>query len=53
MNGNYELAIKKYNEIFKIIPLDKNNLLVRSNITNETLYFNMSLAAENNQDKEH
>ena len=51
-NGNYELAIKKFNEIFKIIPLDKNNLLVRSNITNETLYFNMSLAAENNQDKE-
>ena len=31
-NQKYNNAIKKYNEIFRIIPLDKDNLLKRGNI---------------------
>ena len=42
-NQKYNNAIKKYNEIFRIIPLDKDNLLKRGNIVLESIYKNMYL----------
>ena len=44
-NQKYNNAIKKYNEIFRIIPLDKDNLLKRGNIVPEAIYKNMYLAS--------
>ena len=41
----YNDAINKYQEIFKIIPLDKDNLLKRGNIVPESIYKNMYLAS--------
>ena len=45
MTKNYSTAIKKYNEIFRIIPLDKDNLLKRGNIVPDAIYKNLFLAA--------
>ena len=42
---NYSTAIKKYKEIFRIIPLDKDNLLKRGNIVTDAIYKNLFLAA--------
>ena len=44
-NQNYTNAIKKYEEIFRIIPLDKDNLLKRGNIVPESIYKNLYLAS--------
>lgn len=44
-NQEYNLAIEKYEEIFKILPLDKDNLLKRGNIVPESIYKNLYLAA--------
>tara|TARA_B100000683_G_scaffold227092_1_gene226372 strand:+ start:715 stop:1947 length:1233 start_codon:yes stop_codon:yes gene_type:complete len=44
-NQNFANAIKKWNEIFRIIPLDKDNLLKRQNIVADVLYKNMYLAS--------
>lgn len=41
---NYSTAIKKYKEIFRIIPLDKDNLLKRGNIVPDAIYKNLFLA---------
>ena len=42
---NYSTAIKKYKEIFRIITLDKDNLLKRGNIVPDAIYKNLFLAA--------
>ena len=42
---NYSTAIKKYKEIFRIITLDKDNLLKRGNIIPDAIYKNLFLAA--------
>ena len=44
-NKNFKRAIKKYEEIFKIIPLDKENLLKRGNIVPDAIYKNLYLAS--------
>jgi len=44
-NSNYQSSIKKYKEIFKIIELDKENLLKRGNIVPSTIYHNIYLSA--------
>ena len=41
----YKNALKKYDEIFRIIPLDKDNLLERGNINKNSIYKNQYLAA--------
>ena len=41
----YKNALKKYDEIFRIIPLDKDNLLDRGNINKNSIYKNQYLAA--------
>jgi len=41
----YKNAIRKYDEIFRIIPLDKEKLLERGNITANSIYKNQYLAA--------
>ena len=51
-NQKYNNAIKKYNEIFRIIPLDKDNLLKRGNIVPEAIYKNMYLASLQLDDEE-
>ncbi|MAO71143.1 MAG: hypothetical protein CMD02_01370 [Flavobacteriales bacterium] len=51
-NKKYNNAIKKYNEIFRIIPLDKDNLLKRGNIVPEAIYKNMYLASLQLEDEE-
>jgi len=48
----FSTAIKKYEEIFKIIPLDKNNLLKRGNIVPDAIYKNLFLAALQLEDVE-
>ena len=50
-NQKYNNAIKKYNEIFRIIPLDKDNLLKRGNIV-LGCYKNMYLASLQLDDEE-
>ena len=45
-NGDYLKAIDKYSEIFKIIPIDKDNLLKRGNIVPDAIYKNLYLAAK-------
>jgi tetratricopeptide (TPR) repeat protein len=42
---DFSAAIKKYKEIFRIIPLDKDNLLKRGNIVPDAIYYNLYLAA--------
>ncbi len=42
---DFSAAIKKYKEIFRIIPLDKDNLLKRGNIVPDAIYYNLFLAA--------
>ena len=42
---NHSTAIKKYKEIFRIITLDKDNLLKRGNIVPDAIYKNLFLAA--------
>ena len=44
-NKEYNKAIKKYEEIFRIIPFDKDNLLKRGNIVPEAIYKNLFLTA--------
>ena len=44
-NKNYQDAINKYEEIFNIIPLDKDDLLKRGNIVPDVIYKNLFLAA--------
>lgn len=51
-NKNYTQAIKKYKEIFKIIPLDKENLLKRGNIVPDAIYKNLYLASLQLEDVE-
>ena len=51
-NQKYNNAIKKYNEIFRIIPLDKDNLLKKGNIVPEAIYKNMYLASLQLEDEE-
>ena len=41
----YKNALRKYDEIFRIIPLDKDNLLERGNINENSIYKNQYLAA--------
>ena len=41
----YKNALRKYDEIFRIIPLDKENLLDRGNINENSIYKNQYLAA--------
>ena len=41
----YKKALRKYDEIFRIIPLDKDNLLERGNINENSIYKNQYLAA--------
>ena len=41
----YKNALKKYDEIFRIIPLDKDNLLEKGNINKNSIYKNQYLAA--------
>ena len=41
----YKNALRKYNEIFRIIPLDKENLLDKGNINENSIYKNQYLAA--------
>ena len=47
---NYSTAIKKYKEIFRIIPLDKENILTRANIVPDAIYYNLYLAASGLED---
>lgn len=42
---DYHLSIKKNNEIFRIIPLDKDGILERGKIVPSSIYKNMFLAA--------
>mgnify|MGYP000198577956 FL=1 len=42
---DYHLSIKKNNEIFRIIPLDKDGILDRGKIVPSSIYKNMFLAA--------
>ena len=43
---DYHLSIKKNNEIFKILPLDKDSMLMKNyRITPSSIYKNMFLAA--------
>ena len=42
---DYHLSIKKNNEIFKILPLDKDDMLKKYKITPSSIYKNMFLAA--------
>jgi tetratricopeptide (TPR) repeat protein len=42
---NFSTAIKKYKEIFRIIPLDKDDQLKRGNIVPDAIYKNLFLAA--------
>ena len=51
-NKKYTQAIKKYKEIFKIIPLDKENLLKRGNIVADAIYKNLYLASLQLEDVE-
>ena len=51
-NGKYENAIKKYEEIFKLIPLDKNDHLKRANIVPQSIYNNLFLASLRLEDTE-
>ena len=44
-NKEYNKAIKKYEEIFRIIPFDTDNLLKRGNIVPEAIYKNLFLTA--------
>jgi len=44
-NKKYNKAIKKYEEIFRIIPFDTDNLLKRGNIVPEAIYKNLFLTA--------
>ena len=41
----YKNALRKYDEIFRIIPLDKDNLLEEGNINENSIYKNQYLAA--------
>jgi tetratricopeptide (TPR) repeat protein len=41
----YKNALRKYDEIFRIIPLDKENLLDKGNINENSIYKNQYLAA--------
>ena len=50
-NQNFNKAIKKYNEIFRIFPLDKENLLKRSNIVPDAVYYNLFLASKQLKDE--
>ena len=44
-DAQYAKSIDKYNEIFRIIPLDKENFLKRANITQGTIYYNLYLSS--------
>lgn len=51
-NKKYTQSIKKNKEIFKIIPLDKDNLLKRGNIVPDAIYKNLYLASLQLEDVE-
>tara|TARA_B100001093_G_scaffold455381_1_gene465531 strand:- start:129730 stop:130950 length:1221 start_codon:yes stop_codon:yes gene_type:complete len=45
-SGEYELALKYYNQIFNIIPFDNQDRLSKGNIKKETILYNSFFAAK-------